>query len=157
MQSDDAATPSKTCASIPIPVTPVPLQVFEMKKRKVEERERNVSVRVKNRPQALAEINLDGRKTRTPFADALRLAIMRTKGDKIQLARVAEALVRKAARGDIAAIKEIADRLDGKAVQAVNLGGPNGEAIPTGIAVMFVGGKENPSDVPVIDGEAEDA
>lgn len=36
-----------------------------------------------------------------------------------KLRRIAEALYDKAAEGDVAAIKEIGDRLDGKAIQAI--------------------------------------
>lgn len=53
------------------------------------------------------------------FKDALSLAIHRTDGDKTQLARIAEALVEKATTGDVQAIKEVADRLDGKATQPI--------------------------------------
>lgn len=96
-------------------------------------------------------IELDGRKTVRPFADALRVAVMRTKGDKVQLARIAEALVRKAARGDVAAIREIADRLDGKVATNLNLGSTDGT--PTGIALVFVGAQDG---VPFIDADVEE-
>jgi hypothetical protein len=38
-----------------------------------------------------------------------------------KLREIAEALYEKAAQGDVAAIKEIGDRLDGKALQSVDL------------------------------------
>lgn len=95
-------------------------------------------------------IELDGRKTYRPFADALRVAVMRTKGDKVQLARIAEALVRKAVRGDVQAIREIADRLDGKVATNLNVGSTDGT--PTGIALIFVGSEDGK---PIIEGEAE--
>jgi hypothetical protein len=54
------------------------------------------------------------------FANMLRIAIKEaheTGGDKLRA--VADALVNKAMTGDVPAIKEIADRLDGKVPQAV--------------------------------------
>lgn len=54
------------------------------------------------------------------FANMLRIAIKEAHvdgGDKLRA--VADALVNKAITGDVPAIKEIADRLDGKVPQAV--------------------------------------
>lgn len=54
------------------------------------------------------------------FANMLRVAIKdahETGGDKLRA--VADALVNKALTGDVPAIKEIADRLDGKVPQAL--------------------------------------
>ncbi len=63
------------------------------------------------------------------FKDALNLAVherMDEKplrgvetGDKTKLRRIAEVLVENAMDGNIPAIKEVADRLDGKAPQAI--------------------------------------
>src|SRR3954465_1377968 len=50
-----------------------------------------------------------------PFNDALRLAL---RGDPLRLRRIAEKLAEKAEEGDLAAIRELADRLDGKPAQA---------------------------------------
>lgn len=55
------------------------------------------------------------------FREALQTAIKRTDGDKTQLARIAEALVVKAISGDVPAINAIADRLDGKPNQALEV------------------------------------
>lgn len=52
-----------------------------------------------------------------PFNDALRLAL---RGDPLRLRRIAEKLAEKAEEGDLAAIREIADRLDGKPAQVVD-------------------------------------
>lgn len=57
--------------------------------------------------------------TQKPFRDALRLAISDAEGDFRKLRKVAESLVRRATKGDVQAIKEIADRLDGKVPQAI--------------------------------------
>lgn len=43
-----------------------------------------------------------------------------------KLRAIAESLYAKAAEGDVQAVKEIGDRLDGKAVQATELSGPDG-------------------------------
>lgn len=54
------------------------------------------------------------------FANMLRVAIKEAHesgGDKLRA--VADALVTKAISGDVAAIKEVADRLDGKVPQAI--------------------------------------
>lgn len=56
-------------------------------------------------------------KEQKQFRDALNMAIKRTDGDKTKLALMAEALVDKAVGGDVTAIREVADRLDGKPLQ----------------------------------------
>jgi ribosomal protein L17 len=60
-----------------------------------------------------------GQQRDKPFRDALRLAIANAEGNTRSLRRVAEQLVDKAMGGDVQAIKEVADRLDGKVPQAV--------------------------------------
>src|SRR3954449_12179233 len=52
-----------------------------------------------------------------PFNDALRIAL---RGDPLRLRRIAEKLAEKAEEGDLAAIRELADRLDGKPTQVVD-------------------------------------
>jgi hypothetical protein len=52
-----------------------------------------------------------------PFSEALRLALH---GNPLRLRRIAEKLTEKAEQGDLAAIRELADRLDGKPVQIVD-------------------------------------
>jgi hypothetical protein len=52
-----------------------------------------------------------------PFNDALRIALRR---DPRRLPRIAEKLAEKAEEGDLAAIREIADRLDGKPAQVID-------------------------------------
>lgn len=54
------------------------------------------------------------------FANMLRIAISEAgEGGNTKLREVAEALVTKGISGDVSAIKEIADRLDGKVPQAI--------------------------------------
>jgi hypothetical protein len=62
-------------------------------------------------------------KGKRPFRDAIRKQLEPAAGsDPLQLA--AQALVSKAMKGDMRALRELADRLDGKPVQAVEIGGP---------------------------------
>ena len=64
-----------------------------------------------------------GRRQEKPFRDALRIEIAAAGEDQKALRKIAAALVQKASDGDMAAIKEVADRLDGKAVQQTELSG----------------------------------
>lgn len=61
--------------------------------------------------------NPRGQQRDKPFRDALRKAIMRADGDERRLDKVAVALIDAAAKGDVQAIKEIGDRLDGRPAQ----------------------------------------
>lgn len=56
-----------------------------------------------------------------PFRDALRRAVMEADGDEKKLHRIARALVKQASEGDVSAIREVADRLDGKPRQESDL------------------------------------
>lgn len=58
--------------------------------------------------------------------------------EAIRLRNVAEALVAKAESGDVSAIKEVFDRMDGKSVATTELTGPDGSNLPTGIGILFV-------------------
>lgn len=79
----------------------------------------------------------DGRE----FREALRRAMAhRGEGDyRHTLLKIAGGLVDKALEGDLPAIKEIADREDGKASQALTLAGDeNGAPVRIGVDVSFV-------------------
>jgi hypothetical protein len=52
-----------------------------------------------------------------PFKDALRVAL---RGDPLRLRRIAEKLATLAEEGDLGAIRELADRLDGKPAQVID-------------------------------------
>ncbi len=71
-----------------------------------------------------------------PFRDALRLAVKRSADvavtGKTKLDRIAAQLVSEAVDGDVPAIKEIADRLDGRVPQALT--GEGGGPIALGIS-----------------------
>ena len=63
--------------------------------------------------------NPRGQQRDKPYRDALRMEIAAA-GDNFKLLReVAEAHIAKAKAGDVNAIKELADRLDGKVPQAI--------------------------------------
>lgn len=90
--------------------------------------------------------NPGGRQKEKPFRDALMLAIKEASDDKQKLRRVAERLVDKAIDGDVPAIKEIADRLDGKVPQGV-IGGDDDDQPVRFVIVSGVPSKsENPND-----------
>lgn len=72
--------------------------------------------------------NPGGKPKTKEFKAALLVALKRADGDKTKLAQIAEALVEKAATGDVPAIREIADRTDGKATQPIS-GDEDGPAI----------------------------
>ena len=71
--------------------------------------------------------NPGNRKAEKLWRDAIMRAVKRSegKGDPKALERLADKIVQMALDGDMAAIKEIGDRLDGRATQPieVNLGG----------------------------------
>jgi hypothetical protein len=58
------------------------------------------------------------------FNGALRRQLAEAGKDRERLLEIAEQLILKAESGDLQAIKEVADRLDGKAPQAIT--GPDG-------------------------------
>lgn len=62
-----------------------------------------------------------------PFAQAINTAL--AQGDGTKLRAIAEKLIDMAASGDLGAIKEFADRADGKAMQAIEASGPGGGPI----------------------------
>jgi hypothetical protein len=69
--------------------------------------------------------NPTGRAASKPFAEALKRAI--AQNDSKKLRAIAEKLLEKAAEGEGWAIRELADRLDGKAHQSIS--GPEGGAV----------------------------
>lgn len=78
------------------------------------------------------------------FANMLNIAIKEAiEGtDRTKLRAVADALLDKAIAGDVQAIKEVADRLDGKVPQGV-IGGEEGDA-PIEINVTIGGNAGKP-------------
>lgn len=83
------------------------------------------------------------------FANMLNIAIKEAiEGtDKTKLRAVADALVDKAMSGDVQAIKEVADRIDGKVPQGV-IGGDDGDSpinVVTKILLVAPGHDNNES------------
>ena len=65
------------------------------------------------------------RATLRPFEQAIRRAIIQDDGKRLRI--IAEMLLNKAADGDLAAAKEVMDRVDGKPKQAI-IGGDDDDA-----------------------------
>lgn len=63
--------------------------------------------------------NPRGQQRDKPFLAALKLEVAEAADDPKKLRRIARALLDKAETGDTAAIKEVADRLDGKVPQGI--------------------------------------
>lgn len=61
-----------------------------------------------------------GRKAEKPFRDALRMELAAAGEDHKALRMIAARLIEMAASGDMQAIKELADRTDGKSVQQID-------------------------------------
>lgn len=70
--------------------------------------------------------NPGGRPKTKPFKDALKRAVEASGDDTKKLDALALALYSKALEGDVSALKEIADRLDGKVPQG-HIGGEEGD------------------------------
>jgi hypothetical protein len=81
--------------------------------------------------------NPRGQQRDKPFRDALRMEIAAAGDDHKALRLVAKALIDKAQEGDIPAIKEIGDRLDGKVPQAIE----NGEDGPLEMTITWQSNK----------------
>jgi hypothetical protein len=85
--------------------------------------------------------NPGGRRKERPFRDALRKVLAELADDKpptkpkTKLEVVARAHVEKAIAGDVPAIKEIADRLDGKVPQAL-IGSDDPDDAPVQVALV---------------------
>ena len=63
--------------------------------------------------------NPRGQQRDKPFRDALRMELAAAGEDQRALRSIARRLIAKAEEGDLIAVKEIADRMDGKVPQAL--------------------------------------
>lgn len=88
---------------------------------------------------AAPNVNKGGRKDKL-WRDALMVAVKRADGDDPRpfLARIADKCVQAALDGDMQAVKEIGDRLDGKAIQATALTDSEGNDVPVGVDVRII-------------------
>lgn len=75
------------------------------------------------------------------WREAIDRAIKR---DRKALDNVARALLTAAQAGDMQAIKELGDRLDGKAVQAIEASGPDGGPLTVNILRFADGNNQSP-------------
>jgi hypothetical protein len=70
------------------------------------------------------------------WAETLRRAVVQSDAERLRM--IAEALIDKAASGDVSAIKELGDRIDGKSVATTELTGVDGSNLPISIGINFV-------------------
>jgi len=80
--------------------------------------------------------NTHSSKNNRLWADTLRRAVIQSDAERLR--QIAEALLDKAASGDVSAIKELGDRLDGKAIATTELTGADGSDLPLSIGLRFV-------------------
>jgi hypothetical protein len=83
---------------------------------------------------------MPGPKSDKKWADALSRALHREsngKGSPQWLEVIADRCVQAAADGDIQAIREVGDRMDGKPKQQTEISGPGGDSIPVAINVQW--------------------
>lgn len=80
--------------------------------------------------------NQNSSKSNRLFTETIKRLATQSEGEYNRM--IAQALIDKAISGDMAAIKEYGDRLDGKAVATQELTGPDGSDLPSGIGILFV-------------------
>lgn len=81
---------------------------------------------------------VNGKAAGRMWRDAIRLAVNReTEDGRKEINDIAAALVQKAKEGDVAAMKEIGDRLDGKPQQQHEHVGEDGGPVQIAVAVKF--------------------
>ena len=84
--------------------------------------------------------NLNAKKGRL-FYEQLRKVLIQD--DALKLRLIATKLVEAAEDGEAWAVREVIDRIDGKAIQATEISGPDGAEIVKGIGIVFVDGHAN--------------
>src|SRR5215831_5258769 len=70
-----------------------------------------------------------GQQRDKPYCEALRMELVAAGEDMKRLREIARIHIEKAAAGDMQAIKELADRLDGRPAQMLEHSGPDSEPI----------------------------
>lgn len=82
-----------------------------------------------------------GPKSDKIWADAVRRAVLRRldneEGKPQKIERLADKLVEMGLEGETVALKEIGDRLDGRPKQATEVSGPDGDAVPMALQIVF--------------------
>jgi len=79
-----------------------------------------------------------GQQRDKPYREALRLELAAAGEDMKKLREIARAHISRCEAGDMQAIKELADRLDGKPMQLLEQSGPDGRPQLTKIVHEFV-------------------
>jgi len=75
------------------------------------------------------------------FYDQLRKVLIQD--DALKLRQIALRLIEAAEDGEAWAVREVIDRIDGKAIQATEISGPEGAELVKGIGIVFVTPDEN--------------
>lgn len=91
----------------------------------MENSNENNNLEVKSTNKGGGQIGNQNAKKGKLFYNELRKALVQE--DKLKLRLIADKLVEKATEGESWAVKEIIDRVDGKAVQATEISGADGE------------------------------
>jgi hypothetical protein len=86
--------------------------------------------------------NTNSSKNNRIWANTIRKLAVQEDYKRIHV--IAEKLFEKAAEGDLGAMKEVGDRLDGKAVAVQELTGADGKDLPSGIGIVFVKPEDSP-------------
>jgi len=76
------------------------------------------------------------------FYDQLRKILVQN--DYARLRKITDKFVKAAEDGEAWAIKEIMDRMDGKAIQQTEITGADGSELVKGIGFMFIDGNDKP-------------
>lgn len=82
------------------------------------------------------EGNKNSRKSNRLFGETIKRIVHQSEGEIT--AKIAWALINKAAEGDLGAIKEFGDRVDGKAIATQELTTIDEDGNPTSIGIAFV-------------------
>ena len=77
------------------------------------------------------------------FYEQLRRILVQN--DHARLRKITDKFVKAAEDGEAWAIKEIMDRMDGKAIQQTEITGADGAELVKGIGFMFIDGNDKPA------------
>jgi phage I-like protein len=88
--------------------------------------------------------NRNAKRENRMFSDSLRKSIAQANNSPDKLRKITDKLVKDAGDGNLMAIKEVADRLDGKAHQSVEVSGDAEKPLITRIEKIIVD-PSNPS------------
>ena len=80
--------------------------------------------------------NTNSNKNNRIWANTIRKLAIQEDYKRIHV--IAEKLFEKAAEGDLGAMKEVGDRLDGKSIAVQEITGADGKDLPIGIGISFV-------------------